>query len=67
MLLVGIHDPPGLRYRFQLRVSLSLLRSHKGSHNFINTPPEICVIKALKIHFHVLFTNFTEQPNKETT
>ena len=37
----GIHDPIGLRYLFQLRVSSSPLRSHKLRHNFDDTP-NIC-------------------------
>ena len=40
--IFGIHEPVGLRYLFQLRVSLSPLRSHKWRHNFIDTPSEIC-------------------------
>ena len=40
--IFGIHDPVGLRDLFQLRVSLSLLRSHKRSRNFIDTPSGIC-------------------------
>ena len=40
--IFGIHDPSGLRYLFQLRVSLSPLRSHKFCHNFAYTPSEIC-------------------------
>ena len=40
--IFGIHDPVGLRYLFQLRLSLSPLRSHKYRHNFIDTPSEIC-------------------------
>ena len=38
--IFGIHDPIGLRYLFQLRLSLS--RSHKSHHNFIDTPSDIC-------------------------
>ena len=38
----GIHDPIGLRHLFQLRLSLSPLRSHKFHHNFIDTPSDIC-------------------------
>ena len=40
----GLRDfgPSGLRYLFQLRVSLSQLRSHKFRHNFADTPSEIC-------------------------
>ena len=38
----GIHDPVGPRYLFQLRMSLSPLRSHKFRHNFADTPSEIC-------------------------
>ena len=37
-----IHDPVGLRYIFQLRVSLSPLKGHKWCHNFIDTPSGIC-------------------------
>ena len=37
-----IHDTVGLRYLFQLRVSLSPLRSHKFRPNFSDTPSEIC-------------------------
>ena len=37
-----IHDPTGVRYLFQLRVSLSPLKGHKYCHNFIDTPPGIC-------------------------
>ena len=40
--IFGIHDPVGLRYLFQLRVSLSPLRSHKRRHNFADTPSESC-------------------------
>ena len=40
--IFGIHDPVGLPYLFQLRVSLSPLRSHKFPHNFTDTPSEIC-------------------------
>ena len=38
----GVHDPVGLRYLFQLIVSISPLRSHKGRHNFVDTPSDIC-------------------------
>ena len=38
----GIHDPFGLRYLFQLKLSLSPLRSHKFHHNFIDTPSDNC-------------------------
>ena len=40
--MFGVHDPVGLRYLFQLRVSLSPLRSHKHQHNFADTPSENC-------------------------
>ena len=33
----------GLQYLFQLRVSLSPLRSHKWRHNFDDTPSEMCL------------------------
>ena len=35
-IIFGVHDLLGLRYLFQLRVSLSPLRSHKSRHNFID-------------------------------
>ena len=38
----GIHDHVGL---FQLRVSLSPLKSHKWRHNFTVTPSDICPCK----------------------
>ena len=40
--IFGIHDPLGIRYLFQLRVSLSPLRSHKRRHKFSDTPSDIC-------------------------
>ena len=40
--IFGIHDPSGLRYLFQSRVSLSPLKSHKFRHTFADTPSEIC-------------------------
>ena len=40
--IFGIHDPSGLRYLFQLRISLSPLISHKFRHNFADTHSEIC-------------------------
>ena len=36
-----IHDPVGLRYLFQLSVSLNPLKGHKWCHNFIGTPSGI--------------------------
>ena len=62
--IFGIHDPVGLRYLFQLRVSLSPLRSHKRSHNFIDTPSEICQFNhgiedtshfLFSCHFYVIY------------
>ena len=41
----GIQDPVGFRYLFQLRASLSPLRSHKCRHNFTATPSELCRCK----------------------
>ena len=41
----GIHRPSSIRYIFQLRVGLSLLRSHKKHHNFADTPSDICLCK----------------------
>ena len=39
--IFGIHDHLGLRYLFELRVSLSPLRSHKTCHNCRDTPSDI--------------------------
>ena len=36
--IFGLHDPLGLHYLFQLRMSLS----HKRRFNFIDTPSDIC-------------------------
>ena len=40
--IFNIHDPPGIRYLFQLRLGLSPLRSHKKHHNFADTPSDLC-------------------------
>ena len=54
--IFGIHDPIGLRYLFQLRLSLSPLRSHKSQHNFKDTP-ETCVCNQDKENTsHFLFS-----------
>ena len=62
-----IHDPVGLRYLFQLRVSLSPLRSHKFRHNFADIPSEICRCNqgsedTNHFLFHVLTMQLAEQP-----
>ena len=41
----NVHNPPLLRYLFQLRVGLSKLRAHKKRHNFIDTPTDLCLCK----------------------
>ena len=41
--IFGIHDPLGIHYLFQLRVSLSSLKSHKKRHNFIDTFSDTCL------------------------
>ena len=40
--IFGVHEPLGIRHLFQLRVSLSDLRSDKARHNFIDTPYDNC-------------------------
>ena len=61
----GIHDPVGLRYLFQLRVSLSPLRSQICRHK-IPLLSYVVVNKAEKtrviLYFHVLSMQFKEQP-----
>ena len=41
----NVFRPRVLRYLFQLRVGLSRLRHHKKSHNFIDTPSNLCLCK----------------------
>ena len=54
--IFGIHDPLGIRFLFQLRVSLSPLRSHKRRHNFIDTPSDTCHCNhGIEDTFHFLF------------
>ena len=54
--IFGVHDPIGLRYLFQLRVSLSPLRSHKGRHNTVDTPSDICHCdQGIENTYHFLF------------
>ena len=40
--LFGIHDPMRIKFIFQLRVLLIKLKSHKISHNFVETPDDRC-------------------------
>ena len=62
--IFGIHDPVGRRYLFLLRVSLSPLRSHKRSHNFTDSPPEIC--QCIEDTSHFLFSCPSYIINKAT-
>ena len=39
----GLYDPSNILYLFQLRVGLSLLRSHKKHHNSLDTPSDKCL------------------------
>ena len=41
----NVFRPSVLRYLFQLREGLSRLRHHKKSHNFIDTPSDLCLCK----------------------
>ena len=41
-LIYSVHDPKGLKYRFQLRIGLSPLKSHKKRHKFVDTPVDWC-------------------------
>ena len=55
--IFGIHDPVGLRYIFQLRVSLSHLRGHKWRQNFVDTPSEMCLCnQGIEDTIHFLFS-----------
>ena len=38
----GIHDHEGVKRLYQLRLGLSPLKKHKKSHNFIDTPNDLC-------------------------
>ena len=59
-----IHDPDNLKYIYQLRVGLSQLRSHKETHNFRDTPSDICQcgtgVESTE-HFLLLCPNFARQ------
>ena len=57
--IFGVHDPIGLRYLFQLRVSLSRLRSHKGRHNFVDTPSDICHLRARRRKYISFFIHLS--------
>ena len=55
--IFGIHDPVGLRFLFQLRVSLSPLRSDKSSDTFVDTSSEICQCnQGVEAKSHFLFS-----------
>ena len=41
--LFNITSPNGARWIFQLRVGLSPLKCHKKSHNFEDTPDDLCL------------------------
>ena len=41
----GLHDPDGPRNLFQLRLGLSVLRSHKKQHNFLDTTSDVCLCR----------------------
>ena len=41
--IFGVLHPDGIKRVFQLRVGLSPLRAHKRSHNFLDTPSEVCL------------------------
>ena len=63
-IIFGIHDPVGLHYLFQLRVSLSPLRSHKFRYNFTDTPSEICHCNhGIEDTTHFLFSGPDSQSN----
>ena len=58
--IFGIHDPLGIRFLLQLRVSLSPLRSHKRRHNFIDTPSDTCHCnQGIEDTSHFLFSCFS--------
>ena len=59
-----IHDPDNVKYLFQLRVGLSLLKSHKKNHNFRDTPNDDCHCGAgteSTEHFLLICPLFTRQ------
>ena len=65
--IFGIHDPLGIHYLFQLRVSLSPLKSHKKHHNFNDTPSDICVCnQGLENTTHFLFKCPLYAPQRAT-
>ena len=64
--LFDIYDPNGIKWIFQLRVGLSPLKSHKKSHNFKDTPDDIChcALSAETSHHYLLHCpNFINHRN----
>ena len=62
--IFGIHDPIGLRWLFQLRVGLSPLRHHKKSHNFLDTPSDLCsctIDAETTKHFLLICQNYANE------
>ena len=57
----------GTRWIFQLRVGLSPLKNHKKSHNFEDTPDDLCLCMLTTKttgHFILNCPNFNEQRNE---
>jgi len=59
-----IHDHEGIKRLYQLRVGLSPLLNHKKSHNFIDTPNDICICtrnSETTQHYLLHCTNYINQ------
>ena len=41
--IFNVHNPDGTKRIFQLRVGLSPLKTHKKSHNFVDTESDTCL------------------------
>ena len=55
--LYGVHDSSGVKFIFQLRIGLSILKSHKKRHNFVDTPDDQCdCLRGKEDTSHFLFS-----------
>ena len=61
--IFDIHDIPGIKWLYQLRVELSPLNEHKRKYNFLDTPSDKCsVCKTTEnlVHFFLYCSRFID-------
>ena len=65
--IFGIHDPIGIRWLYQLRVGQNSLFYHRKSHNFLDTPTDMCnICKSVENteHYFLHCTRFEDMGNE---